>query len=80
MKLSDAIAKRLRTLLDEREMTVYRLIKESGIPKATVRFILNSHNKGINLSTLLAITDTLHITLTKFFNDPLFDNLDITVD
>ena len=73
MKLSDAIAVRLKGLLETRQITQYRLSKATGIPHSTVSQIMCGYSPSPKVSTLIPIVWGLGLTLSEFFNDELFD-------
>lgn len=75
MKLNEAVAERVKGLLDEKNWNNYALQKEGGIPRSTVGVILNAKRKTIKLDTLYQITSTIGISLTEFFDDPMFDDI-----
>lgn len=80
MKISDAVAIRLKNILTEKGISAYSFIKKSGMAKNTVISILNSQNKSVTLKSILEIVDSLDMTVTEFFNDPLFDNKDLIIE
>lgn len=80
MKFSDAVAKRLTNIIKEKNISVYKFIKDNGLPRSTVHSLLKSRNKNITFKSVLEITDSLNMTITEFFTDPLFDNKDLTIE
>ncbi|MBQ8130430.1 MAG: helix-turn-helix transcriptional regulator [Clostridia bacterium] len=62
------ITARLKALLREREWTVARLAKESGLPESTIRSLM-SRNAEPTLKTLEAICAGMRITPEQFFNN-----------
>lgn len=79
MKLVEAVALRIREILKSKNMSQYRLEKLSTVPHNTMSCLLNARYKSCNLSTLALIITALDMTISEFFNSPLFlaDNLDI---
>ena len=79
MKVSEAVATRIRQILEEKNMTQYRLEQNSGLNKGTLTSLMYARYKGVNLTTLITVIRTLGITIEDFFNSTLFndDNLDI---
>lgn len=61
----DTIA-RIKTLLNERGWTPYRLAKEAGLPDATIGNIFR-RNTMPTLPTLEAVCNAFGITLSQFF-------------
>ncbi len=76
MRLCDAIAQRVKNLLEERGLKQYALFKKGGIPRSTVSDVVNEKKKRVSTDTVYQICATLEISLKEFFDDPLFDNLD----
>jgi transcriptional regulator with XRE-family HTH domain len=72
MRLVEAVGLRIENLLKERKMTRYKLAKNGGIPRQTIAAIVQAKNKTVSLNIIFQIADTLGITLTEFFDDPLF--------
>lgn len=79
MRLSEAVGKRIETLINEQGITQYELAKQAGMPRSTVWKIINTDASVVNtvkLSTLYDICATLGITLEEFFSDPIFHDID----
>ena len=78
MLLSKAISERLKELLTEKNMTQYALYKRSGVPKSTICNLINSTYDTVMIRVLHELCQGLGISLTEFFNSPLFneDNLE----
>ncbi len=73
MKLNEAVSARLTELLREREMTQYQLYMRSGVPKSTIGNIVNLSYDSVKLRILHELCQGLGISLTTFFESPLFD-------
>ena len=73
MKLSDAIRKRIKFYLKEKNMNVWKLCKMSGIPCSTISTFMSGKTELIKLDTLLHICEGLGITLGEFFTDSTLD-------
>lgn len=74
MKLSNAIRKRIKFYLKEKNMNVWTLCKMSGIPCSTISTFMSGKTELIKLDTLLHICEGFNITLGEFFTEPMFDN------
>lgn len=74
MQLNEAISTRLLELLAERNMTQYQLYIKSGIPKSTIRNVINCSYPSVKLRIIHEICQGLNITLYDFFKSPLFNN------
>ncbi len=73
MKLNEAVSARLTQLLKERGMTQYQLYMRSGVPKSTIGNIVNLSYDSVKLRILHELCQGLEISLTTFFESPLFD-------
>lgn len=73
MKLSDAIRKRIKFYLKEKNMNVWKLCKMSGIPCSTISTFMSGKTELIKLDTLLHMCEGFGITLGEFFTNSMFD-------
>lgn len=73
MKLSDAIRKRIKFFLKEKNMNVWKLCKMSGIPCSTISTFMSGKTELIKLDTLLHMCEGFGITLGEFFTNSMFD-------
>ncbi|MBQ8309783.1 MAG: helix-turn-helix transcriptional regulator [Clostridia bacterium] len=79
MTVNDAVAKRISKLLQERNMSQYRLEQETGIQHGSMQCIMNGRNKTVTLSTVIMLAEGFHMSLTEFLDDEIFrlENLDM---
>lgn len=79
MTLNQAFAIRVREVLKEKKMTQYRLEQETGIYHSTMTSILGNKTKASNFKNIAIIIRELGLSMTDFFNSPVFEfeNLDI---
>ena len=79
MTLNQAFAKRVIQLLKEKKMTQYKLCQQTGLYPSTMNYILHAKTKASNFKSMALIIRALGISMTEFFDSPLFeiDNLDI---
>lgn len=80
MKLSTAVAMRISNILQERNMSQYRLEKKIAMPHNTMKTLMSERNSGVNLKTVMQIIRGLEMTAAQFFDDPLFENPDLEID
>ena len=78
MKLNEAVSKRLKELLDEKNMTQYQLYVKSGVPKSTIGNIMHCSYDSVKLRVIHELCQGLDSSSPDFFNSPLFleDSLD----
>ena len=80
MTVNDAVAKRVAALLQERNMSQYRLEQESGIQHGSMQCIMNGRNKTVTLSTVIMLARGFKMPLTEFLNDDIFRSEDLEVE
>ena len=73
MKLNKAFALRVRELLKEKNMTQYKLAQATGLYHSTMTDILNCKYQTPNFRNMALIIRELGLTMSEFFNSPLFD-------
>lgn len=72
MLLNQAVSLRLSELLHQHKMTQYQLYIRSGVPKSTISNIMNCAYDSVKLRVLHELCQGMEITLTEFFQSPLF--------
>lgn len=79
MNISQAVALRIVELLKERQLTQYKLEQLACLSHDTIKSIMKGKAKGVNLKTIIAISDGFKLTASEFLNSPLFnyDNLNM---
>ena len=80
MNLNRAFALRLSNLLIEKNMSKYKLEKETGLTHSALRYIFNEVNNDVKFSTIVKVCNALNITIVEFFNDELFNLKNLTTD
>ena len=80
MTLNDAVALRTKRLLKEKNMTVYRLERNSGLIHGALNRILDGKNKTVTLTTLYKIARGFDMTVFQFMDDDLFRSEDLELD
>ena len=66
--------------LNEKNMTQYRLEKEIAMPHNTMKTLMGKRNKSVNLRTIMQIAKGLNMTVSEFFDDPIFEDENIEID
>lgn len=80
MKISTAVAMRISNILIQKNLSQYRLEKIIAMPHNTMKTLMGERNKSVNLKTVMQIARGLDMTLSEFFNDPIFENSDLELD
>ena len=80
MTVNDAVAKRVSKLLQEKEMSQYRLEQESGIQHGSMQCIMNGRNKTVTLSTVILLAKGFQMSLVEFLDDEVFNSEDLEIE
>ena len=77
--LNEAFALRVKEILKEKGMTKYKLEQLTGFYHSTMSDILNCKFKSANFKNMALIIRKLGVSMSEFFDSPLFDfeNLEI---
>ena len=73
MQLNQAVSRRLTELLAARNMTQYQLYMKSGVPKSTIGNLVNCTYDSMKLRVLHELCQGMEISLSEFFDSPLFE-------
>ena len=73
MTINQAFAMRVREILNEKQMTQYRLEQLTGIYHSTMSAVLNNRVTASNFKTMAKIIKALGYSLTEFFNSDIFN-------
>ena len=80
MTVNDAVAKRITMLLQEKNMSQYRLEQNSGIQHGSMQCIMNGRNKTVTLSTVILIAKGFDMPLVEFLDDEVFNSDDLELE
>ena len=72
MTVCQAVKKRIEKLLSEKDITLYRLERTSGILHGSMMCIMNERNKNVTLKTVMQIANGFSMTLLEFLDDDIF--------
>lgn len=72
MNVGQAVRGRIAELCEEKHITINKLANISGITQSTLNNIMSGRNNSTTISTIQKICDGLEITVTDFFDSPLF--------
>lgn len=72
MNVGQAVRERIAELCEEKCITINKLANISGITQSTLNNIMSGRNNSTTISTIQKICDGLEITVTDFFDSPLF--------
>ena len=74
MDFSDVGALKIKELMEQQDVTTYKLQDLTGVYSSTIAMFLTRQTKTIRLENLLYICEGLGITLSEFFADERFKN------
>lgn len=77
MDLSQAIRLRINNLIKERNLNVSKLSTLAGISRTTLSKFLSGQRKYLRIDIIEFICEGLDIKLKDFFNDAIFNNIEI---
>ena len=63
MKLNEAIAERIKELLEENDMTQYKLYLKSGVPQSTLSTIINCTFESMKMRIIYEICEGFEIEI-----------------
>ena len=69
MDFSDLVALKIKELMQEQNITIYKLENLSGVYSSTIAMFLTRKTKTIRLENLLYICEGLGTNLSEFFAD-----------
>lgn len=72
MNVGQAVRERIAELCEEKHITINKLANISEITQSTLNNIMSGRNNSTTISTIQKICDGLEITVTDFFDSPLF--------
>ena len=76
MYLSDAVRSRIKHYQKQKGMSLWALFKASGVPMSTLAAFMSKRTELIKLDTLLHICVGFGITITEFFEDDIFKEVE----
>ena len=76
MYLSDAVRNRIKYYQEKNNMSLWALFKSSGVPMSTLAAFMSKRTELIKLDTLFHICEGFGITLTEFFEDDIFSDVE----
>lgn len=77
MYLSEAIRIRLKKLINENNTNGNKLALSSGINRSNINRFLRKQNKSIKIESITLICQSLNISLKDFFDDEIFEDVEV---
>lgn len=72
MDVSTLVRYKIKRLIKEKGMTMYKLAECSGIPQSTLKSIVYARSTNIGIDTIYKICNGLDLTLEEFFSTEEF--------
>ena len=79
MTISESISKRIKNICNERNISINKLATMSCLTQSTLQSIIDGSSNNPKLLTIVRICYGLNISISEFFDDSLFDNLDLDI-
>lgn len=76
MTIKDAVVIRFKQICNERNIKYNELATLSGVTPSTAYSMMDETRRDISITTIKKFCDGLDITLSEFFTDKIFDDLD----
>ena len=76
MGIEDAVKQRILNLCAENNITINALAARAGMPRSSLKNIIYGTSKNTGIVTIHLLCDAFGMTITEFFEDDVFLNID----
>jgi len=76
MRINKAVAEKIIKIIREKDITVNKLASICCLTQSTVDSLINGKSKNPKLLTIVRICDGLNMTMSEFFDDDVFKDID----
>ena len=80
MRIKEATVLRFRLLCEERKIKYNKLATMSGVTPSTVYSMMDASRKDISAITVKKLCDGLGISISEFYNHPIFQDLELEIE
>ena len=80
MTIGEAVITRVLFFCEKNDYSLNGLCNHCGITQSTMNNLRTGKSKNPTCATVKKICDGLSITMSEFFNDPMFEKLDPEVN
>lgn len=80
MTLNEAFAKRVKELLKEKKITQYKICQQTGLCPSTMNYIIHAKTKASNFKSMALIIRELGVSVSEFFDSPVFNFENLEID
>ncbi len=77
MQLKEAVAIRVTEICDDLGSNICKISLGGGMSPSSIYDIVKGRTGDTKLATIARFCDGANISISEFFNSPLFDNLDL---
>ena len=78
--LNTVVVEKLNKIMAEKGLTQYRLAQLSGVPFPTLKSIMQKRTKGIELKTIILLSEGLGITASEFISVESFSSKNLYLE
>lgn len=79
MTISTAVASRIKNICKDKQISINKLATMSCITQSTLQSIIDGDSSNPKLLTICRICYGLDISVSEFFDDKIFDNLELNI-
>lgn len=79
MTIAEAVSKRIENICKEKNISINKLATMSCITQSTLQSIMDGSSTNPKLLTISRICYGLNISLSDFFDDKIFNNLELDI-
>lgn len=76
MLIKDAVVVRIQNICRERHIRYNELATRAGVTPSTVYSMMDASRRDLSIITLKKLCDGLDMTISEFFDDDLFRNME----
>ena len=80
MDIEHAVMLRIKKLCQENNITINALSIKAGMPRSTIKNIIYGTSKNTGIVTIQLMCDAFGISIKEFFNDDLFEEIEMIKD
>ena len=80
MTLSFAVSKRIDEYLFSRDITLYKLARDAGLPVATLQNLYRGTTKSPTLALIYKVCAGLGVSVREFLNSEIFSSSELELD
>lgn len=76
VNIGDELRQRIVQLCEQKQMSIYRLAKKSGVPQSTLNEIMQGRSRDPRLSTIIQIAQGFDMSIQELLDDPIFESVE----